>query len=71
MQFVENNYHVKTVKHVQIPLKTTKVRKEKGKRSMFNIACNLFGELAYDLRDLSDRGFRGQLAARLWELDGL
>ena len=69
--FVENNYQIKTQKSVQNPLKTIKVRTEKGKRSMFNIACNLFGELAWDLRDLSDRVFCGQLAARLWELDGL
>ena len=60
---VENNYQIKTRKSVQNPLKTTKVRTEKGKRSMFNIACNLFGELAWV--------FRGQLATRLWELDGL
>ena len=38
---------------------------------MFNNTCNLFGDQAWDLWDPSDRVFRGQLAACLWELDGL
>ena len=45
----ENNYQIKTRKSVQNPLKTTKLHTERGKRSIFNIACNLFGELAWDL----------------------
>ena len=43
---IENNYQIKTRKRGQNLLKTTKLHTERGKRS---IACNLFGELAWDL----------------------
>ena len=38
---------------------------------MFYIACNLFGELAWDLKELPCGFFRRQLATRLWGLDEL
>ena len=50
-------------------LKPIKPRTEKGKRSMFCIACDLFGELAWDLQDLPRGVFWRQLGARLWRLD--
>ena len=46
-------------------------RVQKKERAQCLTSPVTFGELAWDLRDLSDRVFRGQLAARLWELDGL
>ena len=67
---VESLYTIKTRKSAKNPLKPIKVRTEKGKRSMFYIACNLFSELAWDLQDLPRGVFRRQLAARLWGLDG-
>ena len=40
-------------------LYTIKTRKStKGERYMFYIACNLFGELAWDRQDLPHRVFR-------------
>ena len=47
--FVENNYQTTSLKSIQNPLITTEVRTEKVKRSMFNIARNLFDELAWEL----------------------
>ena len=37
---------------------------------MFFTAANLYGELAWELRDLPCGMFGKHLATRLWELDG-
>ena len=52
----------KTRKNTKNPLKPIKVSTEKGKRSMFCIVCDVFGELAWDLRDLLCGVFKRQLA---------
>ena len=45
-----------TRKNLKNPIKTIKIKSEKGKRSMFFTAANLYGELAWDLRDLPPVG---------------
>ena len=59
-----------TRKKLRNPIETTKIKFEKGKRSMFFTAANLYGELAWDFRDLPCGVFGKRLAARLWELGG-
>ena len=66
----EKDHQMVTRKNLKNPIKTIKIKSEKGKRSMFFTAANLYGELAWDLRDLPCGVFGKQLAARLWELGG-
>lgn len=67
---VENQYEIKTWKSSENPHKPIKGWTENGKGSMFVIACNLFGELAWDLQDVSSRVCRRQLATCLLKLVG-
>lgn len=67
---VENQYEIKTWKNSENPHKPIKGWTENGKGSMFFIACNLFGELAWDLQDVSSRVCRRQLATCLLKLVG-
>ena len=59
-----------TRKKLKNPIKTIKIKSEEGKQSMFFTAANLYGELAWDLRDLPCGVFGKQFATRLWELGG-
>ena len=66
---VEKQYMIKTHKNAKNPLKPIKVSIEKGKISMFCIASNVFGELAWDLQDLLCGVVQRQFACPLLGLD--
>ena len=61
----KNSYNIRfAINNKIIP---SKVRSERGKRSMLHIAANLYSELARDIVDLPAGSFRAALCSRLWE----
>ena len=62
----EKDHQMVTRKNLKNPIKTIKIKSEKGKRSMFFTAANLYGELAWDLPNptVGCSGNSWQLACR-------